>query len=393
MKRGAALIALTVGLLSAVPAEAGQQYGATAPTSVSIVNCVPNTIVVQFTGGNHVVTTGGIVTKWFTRAPDAGTVAGQMKLVMLRGSDPSYTVVGESRPETIGAGQNTFATRIPVQNGDRVGVNGGSCMFVSSTPSVHYCTTCPGGTGSQVILDQTELDRQVNARVFVEPDADVDGWGDESQDNCRGLANPSQANADADGSGDACDVDDDNDSALDSEDAFPLDPAESRDNDGDGVGDNADLDDDNDGVSDVEEARSGTDPRNAASRPSPPVSLLRPDLLFPTREGSLRIPVLSAPRSLRLAALRKGLRVSAATSAPARLDFELRITPAAVHIARFELSVASRSLGVGRGTRSVRLKPNARLMRGARRFSLQVRVTATDKGGNRAVARRTVRVR
>ena len=40
--------------------------------------------------------------------------------------------------------------------------------------------------------DQTDLDRQVNARVFVEPDGDSDGWGDESQDNCRGLANPSQ---------------------------------------------------------------------------------------------------------------------------------------------------------------------------------------------------------
>jgi hypothetical protein len=383
-------LALSLGLLSAAPAEAGQFYGATSPTS--IVTCVPNTIVVQFSGGSHVVG-GGIVTKWFTTAP--GPVAGQMKLVMLRvqGSDPTYTVVGESGPETIAAGANAFVTRIPVQAGDRIGVNGGSCMFNSTNPSVHYCTACTGGTGNTVILDQTDLDRQVNARVYVEQDGDGDGWGDESQDNCRGLANSSQANADGDGSGDACDIDDDNDSALDAQDAFPFDPSESRDNDGDGVGDNADLDDDNDGVSDVDEARAGSDPRNAASRPSTPPSLLRTDLLFPPPEGSLRPPVLRAPPSVGLAALRKGIKVSATTESRARLDFELRVTPTAVHLARFELRVASGSLGVGIGRRSVRLKPSGRLLRGARRFTLQLRVRATDLGGNRAVATRTIKVR
>ena len=390
MKGRALALALSLGLLCAAPAEAGQFYGATSASS--IVTCVPNTIVVQFTGGSHVVG-AGIVTKWFTTAP--GPVAGQMKLVMLRvqGSDPTYTVVGESGPETIAAGANAFVTRIPVQAGDRIGVNGGSCMFNSTNPSVHYCTSCPGGTGTTVVLDQTDLDRQVNARVYVEQDGDGDGWGDDSQDNCRGLANSSQANADGDGSGDDCDIDDDNDSVLDAEDAFPFDPAEARDNDGDDIGDDADLDDDNDGASDMDEARAGTDPRNAASRPSTPDSLLRPDLLFPAAEGSLGAPVLRAPRSIRIAALRKGIRVSATTNTQARLDLELRVTPTAVHLARFELRVASRSLGVGTGRRSVRLKPSGRVLRGARRFRLQLRVRATDLGGNRAVATRTIRVR
>jgi hypothetical protein len=378
---------MALGLLWAGPAEAGQFYGVTS--SAGVASCVPNTIVVQFTGGSHVVG-AGVVTKWFTATPTA--VSYPMKLVMLREtSDPNYTIVGESGAETIAAGANAFVTRIPVQAGDRIGVDGGSCMFTSTNPSVHYCTACP--PGNNVVLDQTELDRQVNARVYVEQDGDGDGWGDESQDNCRGLANTSQANADADGSGDDCDIDDDNDSVLDAEDAFPLDPSEARDTDGDGVGDNADLDDDNDGVSDVDEARAGTDPRNAASRPSAPVSLLRPDLLFPTREGSLRAPVLRAPRAIGLAALRKGVKVSATTKTRARLDFELRVTPTAVHVSRFELRVASRSLGLGRGRRSVRLKPDGKLLRGARRFTLQLRVRATDQGGNRAVATRTIKVR
>jgi hypothetical protein len=46
------------------------------------------------------------------------------------------------------------------------------------------------------------------------------------------------------------DENDDNDSALDIADAFPLDPTEQLDTDGDGIGNNADPDDDNDGLAD-----------------------------------------------------------------------------------------------------------------------------------------------
>ena len=59
-------------------------------------------------------------------------------------------------------------------------------------------------------------------------------------DNCPAVANADQSNTDGDGQGNGCDEDDDNDGVPDAEDAFPLDPAESRDSDGDGIGDNAD---------------------------------------------------------------------------------------------------------------------------------------------------------
>ena len=62
---------------------------------------------------------------------------------------------------------------------------------------------------------------------------------------------------DGDGQGNACDDDDDGDGVPDADDAFPLDPNETKDTDGDGIGDNADEDADGDGVKDSDEDGDG----------------------------------------------------------------------------------------------------------------------------------------
>lgn len=62
-------------------------------------------------------------------------------------------------------------------------------------------------------------------------DADLDGVAD-AGDNCLGLANPNQAEADDDGRGDACDDDDDGDGKLDADDRCPTEAAPAADPDG-----------------------------------------------------------------------------------------------------------------------------------------------------------------
>jgi len=92
-------------------------------------------------------------------------------------------------------------------------------------------------------------------------DDDNDGIADLS-DNCPFTAGADQGDNDADGDGDICDPDDDNDGVSDAVDAFPFDPAETVDTDKDGIGNNADPDDDNDCVDDAADAPYSLDTDN-----------------------------------------------------------------------------------------------------------------------------------
>lgn len=109
----------------------------------------------------------------------------------------------------------------------------------------------PDGHLYYVDNDQDEV-----VRIDPYTDEDGDGVGDEV-DNCPLIANPLQANFDNDSMGDACDVDDDNDSVLDVDDQCmrgQLNWTSSllTDHDGDGCLDvSEDMDDDNDGVTDA----------------------------------------------------------------------------------------------------------------------------------------------
>ncbi len=102
------------------------------------------------------------------------------------------------------------------------------------------------------------------------------------------------------------------------------------------------------------------------------------------------VTISGVAAKVKLAAFRKGLTVKVATDEPAALEVALQTTARKAKIAAaYNLALASRELSRAAGTRSVRLKPDAALLRGAKRFKVRISVTAVDAAGN---ASRTTRV-
>jgi len=182
---------IAISLLGASGATAATQAGST---------CIGNESTEDFllfglaTGGSPpaAIPSDGVITKWtFNIVPiPPGFISQNLKI--LRPSSPGqFQVIGESGLQPISSGLNTFATRIPVHSGDLIGVNG----FIEGESASVYCETGnPGdrlgviagspGPGSNVTQLDEESSLQVPITVSVEPDADNDGFGDETQDAC-----------------------------------------------------------------------------------------------------------------------------------------------------------------------------------------------------------------
>ncbi|RMG85880.1 MAG: hypothetical protein D6708_15065, partial [Candidatus Dadabacteria bacterium] len=110
------------------------------------------------------------------------------------------------------------------------------------TDPLEWMDTDGDGTGNNADTDDDNDGVADADDAFpTDPAAAVDTDGDGMPDEFLASATDDQKAASALTE----DPDDDNDGALDSADAFPLDPTENLDTDGDGIGDNADTDDDN----------------------------------------------------------------------------------------------------------------------------------------------------
>jgi hypothetical protein len=97
--------------------------------------------------------------------------------------------------------------------------------------------------------------------------------------------------------------------------------------------------------------------------------------------------------TLTLQAFLKGLAIKFLANEPAAVEAQLLAAPKSARLASFNLILASRSLGLGAGERSLTLKPSKRLV-GAptKAFKVSLRVTATDAGGNAGTATKTIKV-
>lgn len=134
----------------------------------------------------------GVVTRGKTTIDPSASVAGQTEtLHVFRSAGPNrYTLVAESSPVPLSPGTTTFATRIPVQAGDRLGYSNTAvgeqklylCRTKDSGDTVAYTDAPPavGGTAEFGTADEF----RAPLVAVIEPDADNDGYGDETQDGC-----------------------------------------------------------------------------------------------------------------------------------------------------------------------------------------------------------------
>jgi len=143
---------------------------------------------------SYVIPADGVITSWSVGSGEHHPYLGPVNPVTLKilfpgAAEGYYTVAGSSGPEN--AVENTvqtFAARVPVRAGSVLGF---------SVQGVTYCARylgvgefaagfidadAPVGSASPFILEPVRLP----VSVTVEPDADRDGFGDETQDGCPG---------------------------------------------------------------------------------------------------------------------------------------------------------------------------------------------------------------
>jgi hypothetical protein len=130
----------------------------------------------------------GVITSWSYQA--GPFPEGTLKLKMFRplgGND--YQAVGADQPRTVSGGAlNTFATRIPVLQGDKIGIHAENMPVSSNASSAKNSTAFFGGdlaAGSAATFNPSgSTGRRTDFSAVLEADADGDGYGDTSQDAC-----------------------------------------------------------------------------------------------------------------------------------------------------------------------------------------------------------------
>jgi hypothetical protein len=142
--------------------------------------------------------TSGVLTEWLVntdiKVESEGKLAGefprifQQRLIVVRAEGPEvFKVVGEALGGALNLhGTNAYLARVPIQQGDYLGLAGAPYAAFCPTGSLtdKFAFTV-GGTpvGSSFRVENKE-GMQVPVVARIEPDVDGDGYGDETQDKC-----------------------------------------------------------------------------------------------------------------------------------------------------------------------------------------------------------------
>jgi hypothetical protein len=169
--------------LFALPAGAATQLGQTFDAPFG---CVANSTLIQSgsPGGQYAAPFAGVITSWSFQG--AGSPP-QVRLKVARpGGGNVFTIVGDSSLHTPSQGLNTYPdVRISVQPGDVIGLYrttaGDGCVGSGAGYQTHVLFSDPP-PGTTATFNGPSPNNPMNLSAILEPDADNDGFGDETQD-------------------------------------------------------------------------------------------------------------------------------------------------------------------------------------------------------------------
>jgi hypothetical protein len=179
---------VTVTLVGGTSAQAATTIGdecvATLPAADATF------VLVASTGGLPTTApSDGVITKWQINLPvgPGPAIPTNLKVFTPQPGPNEFRVDAVSAPEAVGGGTSTFNARLPIQAGDHVGIRGGA-------PGTPVCSPKPAGNAIAAIAGDAPAgsvatytgvpEVSLPLVVTIEPDADGDGFGDETQDQC-----------------------------------------------------------------------------------------------------------------------------------------------------------------------------------------------------------------
>ena len=178
------LVSGVAALIASPSAGAATQLGQTFPPPSQ---CSGQTYLQSSSDNSaYAAPTAGVITSWrFLAGPTSPASGLRLKVGRTQGGNV-FTIVGESQTEPIAPSQlNSFPTRIPVLAGDVIGFfhssAANSCN--GSAMGAHGIHMAPGDVAAGTTATFTpDTQFQLDLAATLEPDADNDGFGDESQD-------------------------------------------------------------------------------------------------------------------------------------------------------------------------------------------------------------------
>jgi hypothetical protein len=205
VKRRTATRSIGLGLVAALVLALGAPSGAGAAVQLGQISpidppggggaCAGYLVQAQDATAPYTVPfPGGVITGWSHRGNNGAAGSGRLLLWGPAGGT-DFTLVARSPVHDFTAGiVNVFSSRIPVNGGELLGLRGDAevgCAYSGVAGDIILY-----GSGTDPVPGETRnmssavMGYLLNVAAVLEPDADGDGYGDESQDQCPGQAGP-----------------------------------------------------------------------------------------------------------------------------------------------------------------------------------------------------------